>query len=179
MKCATTTRECWFRQGAIALMLLLLGAGAIGCGKATFAVPSSSMAPTIPAGSKVVADLQAFKKGDPVRWDVVTFHSPPIGGQRSLWVLRVVGLPGEVVSFSESGELLINGKVPELPAEIGLVRFREPSATHVAAFPHPFTIPAGSYYLLGDNVVDANDSRYWGAVARTNITGKVLQVMAP
>jgi signal peptidase I len=35
-------------------------------------------------------------------------------------------------------------------------------------------VPADSYYVLGDNVEGAYDSRYWGALPRKNILGKVL-----
>jgi signal peptidase I len=37
----------------------------------------------------------------------------------------------------------------------------------------PFTVPMDGYFVLGDNSANANDSRFWGALPRTNILGKV------
>jgi signal peptidase I len=38
---------------------------------------------------------------------------------------------------------------------------------------YPFQVPGDSYFVLGNNTADSLDSRYWGALPRENILGKV------
>lgn len=40
---------------------------------------------------------------------------------------------------------------------------------------HPYQIPENQYYLLGDNINEAYDSRYWGSIAKDKIFGKVVE----
>jgi signal peptidase I len=135
------------------------------------------MKPTIQPGDKVTADLSAYADRSPKHWDIVV---RPVDERYkdALWAMRVVGLPGERVTFAPGGSILIDDKALQQPAEIASVDYSLPSSAPFSLGPtplvHPFRIPADSYYVLGDNVRDANDSRYWGALPRKNIVGKVL-----
>lgn len=40
--------------------------------------------------------------------------------------------------------------------------------------PHPFTVPENQYYVIGDNVNDSYDSRFWGALSLDKILGKAI-----
>jgi signal peptidase I len=92
--------------------------------------------------------------------------------------MRVVGLPGERVTFNPGGNILIDDKALQQPAQIASIEYSLPSHDPFSVGPvplaHPLRIPADSYYVLGDNVRGANDSRYWGVLPRKNIVGKVL-----
>ena len=38
-------------------------------------------------------------------------------------------------------------------------------------FPKTITVPAGDYYMMGDNRGNSDDSRYWGPVPQSSIIG--------
>ena len=135
--------------------------------------------------------------GDPQRGNIVVFYSPK-DGQRL--VKRVIGLPGDVIEL-RNDELVINGKrvayqpiADELlsdvkPADRASHVFAEeqlPGQTHaVAGWPAvpamrnfgPYQVPAGRYFMMGDNRDDSFDSRYFGAVERKQILGRATTVV--
>jgi signal peptidase I len=43
----------------------------------------------------------------------------------------------------------------------------------------PYTVPAGSYFVMGDNRTDSDDSRFWGTVPRADIIGEGFVVYWP
>jgi signal peptidase I len=92
--------------------------------------------------------------------------------------MRVVGLPGERVNYASGGNILIDDKAPEKPLGILQIEYKFPYQSpfdiHPVPLAHPLRMPPDGYYLLGDNTEGANDSRYWGALPRKNIVGKVL-----
>lgn len=133
-----------------------------------FVVPVTAMEPTIESGQTVRADMSAYETSDPQRWDVVVFRSPQVEGKT--WIFRVVGLPGETISFKESG-LLIDGQPAELPEYLRDIRYSALQSDSVT-IDHPYTVPPSSYYVVGDNAAKANDSRVWGAVPSEDILGK-------
>ena len=142
-----------------------------------FRMPVAAMEPTIKSGELFRADMLAYETADPRRWDLVVFRAPRIEivnknlKKDQLWVFRVAGMPGETISFGKGG-LLIDGQPADLPDHLGNVSY---SGLNVDAadVDHPFVVPQFSYYVLGDNLAKANDSRVWGAVAREQILGRV------
>lgn len=146
------------------------------CGCRDAILVSSSMTPTIKQGEQVTVDYTAYKIGTPKRWDVVAFEPPGLAsatGTRIVWLMRVVALPGETVGFSMNS-ITVNGQPLSLPAHVTNVTYlsldklgQPPQVTS------PYVVPADSFFVLGDNSANANDSRFWGAVPRTNIVGRV------
>ena len=130
-----------------------------------YSMPTSAMEPTIASGDSFYADMSAYDSADPERWDLVVFRSPQ--DETKTWVFRVVGLPGETISFDDEG-LLINGKSADLPDKLEVSKYSGSEKSDVA-----FVVPGQSYFVLGDNPAKANDSRYWGAVSGDAILGKV------
>ncbi|MGZ4975318.1 MAG: signal peptidase I [Limisphaerales bacterium] len=145
---------------ATAVQLLLSG-----CQKASLV--SSSMAPTIKPGETVTIDYISYAVAPPKRWDVIAFEPPMITNQ--VWLMRVIGLPGETVLFT-NGTFTVNGTPVTLPAHLTNVVYVAAGRIGVAS---PFTVPSNRYFVVGDNSANANDSRFWGALPRTNILGRV------
>jgi len=135
---------------------------------------SSSMAPTITAGEKVTIDYTAYAIAAPKRWDVVAFEPPMWTNQ--IFAMRIVALPGETVAFATGG-VTVNG-LPLVPPPY-LTNVNYVSLDHSALIgagrraPSPYVVPSRSYFVLGDNSTNSNDSRMWGAVPLSNIVGRV------
>jgi signal peptidase I len=134
---------------------------------------------------------------DPQRGDIVVFYSP-YDGKRL--VKRVIGLPGDTLEL-RNNSLVINGQpvaykpigeelFPDLPQadrERSIFAAESlPGLTHavarVPAKPAMRTfaasqVPAGHYFMMGDNRDDSFDSRYWGAVERKQILGRATAVV--
>lgn len=164
-----------------------------------FQIPSGSMKPTLEVGDFIlvnkfaygirlpVIDSKVISVGDPERGDVMVFRYP--NDPRINYIKRVVGLPGDQVSYVGK-ELFINGdKVPtslvevkldeELPAghpmqHIAEVRILEEQlgetehhirVERLARTPaaQEWLVPPGHYFMMGDNRDNSNDSRYWNA----------------
>jgi signal peptidase I len=155
-----------------------------------YTVSSGSMEPTLRVGER----LAAGSAGSPKIGDIVVFHPPagarpadPVCGlgsegtgstrpcglpvaqeSRAVFVKRVVAGPGDVVALVD-GHVIRNG-----------VRQREPYVATCGAgaqcsFPTPIRVPAGEYYLLGDNRGVSDDSRFWGPVPGAWIIGTVVR----
>ena len=135
---------------------------------------SSSMEPTIKRGEVIIVDSDAYSRSAPNRWDVVVFDSPLGGG--GLWASRVVGLPGETLDI-RSGKIVVDGREESMPMRLTIGSYILPKSGPTSGAPDPvalpFKIPSGSFFVLGDNISNALDSRYWGSLDRSKIIGKV------
>lgn len=164
------------RVSLVAICAVALGL--IGCNRRDFTVPGTSMQPTFQKDDKVTADMWAYALRSPKRWDVVVVRPKTDELKDVVWLIRIVGLPGEKISFSD-GHILIDGAPVTPPPQIASVRFKDlgshPTDSGLIPIVHPYTVPKDSYYALGDNAPGAYDSRAWGALPRANILGKVLE----
>jgi len=142
------------------------------------------MEPTIMADETIQVQLDAYRTSSPQRWDVVAFRPPlysvPVairGEDLGVWVFRVVGLPGDNISFGLDG-LLINGKSPgSRPPSIKGIEYKLTTASGIPSDPHSLTYPLTlldeQYFVLGDHPDQSNDSRLWGILEREKILGQV------
>jgi len=142
---------------------------------------------------------------EPKRGDVVVFVSPYQADEAErnedptpTLVKRLVGMPGDTI-FMRGGLLHING-IPQRqgygaednpkgdPNEVNpLFDWQKPVGLAQSRFgpapaqpTHddwgPIVVPAGHYFMMGDNRYNSKDSRYWGFVPRENIRGRPLFV---
>lgn len=132
----------------------------------TAIVPSASMEPTLMVDDLLMVRKDAYRQRGPRRGDVVLFVRE---GEPDYFVKRVVGLPGETIIVASSW-VNINGKWLEEPYTANQ-RVRER--------PLRWVLGADEYFLLGDNRSHSEDSRDFGAVKRSQITGLATSIIAP
>lgn len=125
-------------------------------------IPTGSMENTIQIGDRVIASRLAYIFDEPKRGDIVIFKAPDT---KELYVKRIIGLPGDIVDIID-GKVYING---ELLVEDYI------KETMVGSF-GSYDVPEGSYFMLGDNRNNSNDSRYWDNtyLDGVDILGKVV-----
>lgn len=150
----------------IALFLILI-TGSV----RTYNIPTASMEPTIPVGSRLIV-VRSHRAN---RGDIVVFSYPM---QPDVTMIkRVVAVEGDTIEI-RAKELFVNGKKVTEPYVIHTdettypanVSLPEPyrSRDHIA----PFVVPAGKLYVLGDNRDESADSRYWGPIDRASVKGR-------
>jgi signal peptidase I len=162
-------------------------------GTVNYRVPSGSMLPTLKIGQLVTVDNGALRSHAPALGEIVSFH-PPAGADaanpscgsrteglgtqkpcgvptsaesRQLYLKRIVGLPGDRIALVD-GHVVRNGARESESYLKGCSGGQD-----LCSFPQPIVIPAGEYYLLGDNRGASADSRFWGPVKRAWIVGLV------
>ncbi len=165
----------------------------------TFSVAAGSMQPGLVKGEALIADMTAFSSAKPERGDVVVFHLP--GEQSTMWLKRVIGLPGDTVRLS-NGVVEVNGEQAKLERldddpfndELGkATRYRETlgnGASYVVLDRDPkgfgdntptYLVQPGRYFLLGDDRDNSTDSRIatFGNIPTESILGKASFVFWP
>ncbi len=155
-----------------------------------FFIPSSSMEPTLEPGDRVLVQKVMY---GPDRGDVIVFSDPQgrpgpdrgiVGGfvhwlsstlgierpEHEDFIKRVIGLPGETVELRD-GRLFVDG-----------VRIREPylkGAVDTRDY-GPVRVPEGAIFVLGDNRLNSNDSRFGlGFVPVDKVVGRAFAIVWP
>jgi signal peptidase I len=165
----------WVLEWAIVLAVALaLAVGVRTYVAQMFYIPSGSMLPTLQIGERIVVDKLSYHLHSVQRGDIVVFKRPPLEqADYSDLVKRVIGLPGETIS-SVDGRVFINGKALDEPWLSQPLPTTSPSPLPDAfSLNHPYTIPAGEYFVMGDNRANSEDSRYFGPIAGNLIVGKM------
>ncbi|VXC31665.1 leader peptidase (signal peptidase I) [Pseudomonas sp. 8AS] len=179
-----------------------------------FQIPSGSMKPTLDIGDFIlvnkfaygirlpVVDTKVIEVGDPQRGDVMVFRYP--SEPNINYIKRVVGLPGDRISYTTAKRLLVNGQpvaetfLGEEPGSLGSAalyreklgevehQIRKELRRNLHVPGDEWVVPQGHYFMMGDNRDNSNDSRYWndkripkellGMVPDRNIVGKAFAV---
>lgn len=126
-------------------------------------VPSGSMENTIMIGDRVVASRLSYVFGDPKRGDIIVFPFPD--DESVDFIKRIIGLPGDTIE-GRDGLVYINGEPLEEPYVMDKLDNDF----------GPYVVPEDSYFMMGDNRNNSEDSRYWENkfVKRNKIKGKAL-----
>lgn len=136
-------------------------------------IKGDSMQPNFPNGEYLLTDKVSYRFGEPERGDVVVFEPPGSDGEE--YIKRIIGLPGEEVSV-KGGRVYIDGAI------LAESYLSETLRTSGAAFLNDnatANIPAGKYFVLGDNRIASSDSRMWGFVEKDKITGRAWIIYWP
>jgi signal peptidase I len=139
-----------------------------------YRIPSGSMENTLLVNDRVLVDRISWRFSAPQRGDVVVFHLPTTG---TVLIKRIIGLPGDVVSLS-GGAVYINGKRLNEPYVRRVNGKAEPSVPFSNGLPwslqRPYKVPAGDYFVMGDNRTNSGDSREFGPVPRGKMVGRAF-----
>jgi len=167
-----------------------------------FKIPSESMVPTLAIGQRVLVNRIGTRFGDPSIGDVVVFHPPAGADDDQLngapgsmcgvvpkdgepcsrptpetsdknFVKRVVAGPGDTIAVVD-GHAVRNGKRQVEPF------VQETCATGAARnFPRAIRVPAGHWFMMGDNRQCSEDSRFWGPVPKASLIGRAFATYWP
>jgi signal peptidase I len=169
-----------------------------------YVVPTPSMLPTLTPGQRVLVDRFSHTIGSNPKLGEITVFHPPAGAEAALggkcgtvgqgpsypdgphvgqscarptaaqahatYIKRVVGVPGDSIAI-RGGHVVRNGVAAAEPFAIAC---SEPVCNL-----REIVVPRGSYFLMGDNRGNSNDSRYWGPVPRAWIIGKAVATYWP
>lgn len=128
-------------------------------------VDGTSMVPTLQDGEFVLVNKLSYRFGDVTRGDIIVFHFP-LNPQEDL-IKRVIGLPGDQVKV-ENGQVYVNG-----------IMLNENYIAAPPSYASEWQVPAGNFFVLGDNRNNSSDSHSWGLLPSDKIVGKAVLIYWP
>lgn len=164
-----------------------------------YQIPSGSMVPTLEIGDFVLVNkhtygvrlpvlgTKVFDVDAPERGDVMVFVPPH---DDRYFIKRVVGLPGDRVVYVNKSLYLNGERVSQrLIERQGSVQAfeevlgEEAHQIHASGHRPPrmrreWTVPAGHFFVMGDNRDFSQDSRAWGFVKEDKVVGKAIAIWA-
>lgn len=165
----------------------------------SFRVGSGAMEPTLRGPSRggggrgapgdcFFADKLAYASAGPARGDIVVYHPPAAAGKvaGAVWVSRIVGLPGERIGLAPPS-LVVDGRAVTNPAIFARMAARAngfegyacATGGRLSGADTTLVLGPGEYAVMGDRSPASFDSRWWGAVPRTNIVSRVVRIYWP
>lgn len=141
-----------------------------------YGVPSGSMEDTIMTGDMVFSEKVSYLFRDPEPGDIVTFQDPVVPGR--ILIKRCVAVGGQTVDINdEDGLVYVDGQPLDEPYAKGASTYR--LANSIAEVAYPYTVPEGELWVMGDNRMNSQDSRYFGSVPAESVTGRGVLVYWP
>ena len=129
-----------------------------------YEIPSGSMEETIMPGDRVFSERISYYFNSPVQGDIVTFIDPD-DSTRTL-IKRCIATEGQTVDL-QNGVVYVNGQALSEDYTEGKPSY--PLNSDVVTY--PYTVPEGCIWVMGDNRTSSLDSRYFGAVPLSSISG--------
>mgnify|MGYP000988503957 FL=1 len=138
------------------------------CIFANIVIPTGSMLNTIQEGDRIIASRLAYINDEPQRYDIIIFRYPD--DETQLFAKRIIALPGETIEIKNGIVYITDRNGNESMARTDFITNCIPTGNF-----GPYTVPLGSYFVMGDNRNDSWDSRYWDnkTVKKEKIIGKV------
>ena len=175
------TARVIFGYGLTAFIAILVAVLVQSFAVKPYLIPSTSMADTLVPGQRVLVDRLAYRFAAVHRGDIIVFRGPQ--PPHEVMIKRVVGLPGDMLSIRD-GRLFVNGNpapdsyVDKVAGSIEPTVPPDPNTILNPGEPwslyRPYRVPAGRYFVMGDNRTDSSDSRFWGTVPRSAIIGQAF-----
>jgi signal peptidase I len=153
-----------------------------------FTIPSGSMMDTLLVGDYILVNkflygpelpfTEARVPGlrDPARGDIIVFKYPQ--DEKRDFIKRIVATPGETVQI-RGHQVFVNGRVLREPYTKKVESPLPAGGQAYCGYAYgcePTVVPANSYFVMGDNRDNSQDSRYWGFVKRDKIKGKAFLI---
>lgn len=174
--------KCWWRDTfeaiiVAALLALFLRTFVFG----TFKIPTESMVPNLLIGDHLIVnsfiygptatglERALFPFAEIKRGDIIVFNSPMDPNVQ--FVKRVIGLPGDKIKIDGSKIFINDEKLDDPWAHLQSWRPEESRRRF-----QPVRVPENSYFVMGDNRDNSNDSRFWGPVKREMIRGRAFLI---
>lgn len=168
-----------------------------------FRIPSGSMLPSLYIGDFIlvnkfaygvklpVLNIKILDTGEPERGDVVVFRYPR--DPNLDYIKRVIGLPGDHIKYYNKvlyvndepvardfvgqykgpGQTFANEYVEKLPGDDHAILLMPARPNNLQG---QYVVPEGTYFVMGDNRDNSNDSRVWGPVPESNLVGKAFMI---
>ena len=149
-------------------------------------VRQSSMETTLIGGDQLIVEKVSYTFGAPKAGDIIVFIKDPVDSSivarvarlyedmaakfshregNTRLVKRVIGVPGDEIDIHD-GKVFVNGE--ELAED-----YAQKPTYAKESIQYPITVPAGQYFVMGDNRGMSYDSRDFGCVKREQIDGRV------
>jgi signal peptidase I len=137
-------------------------------------VIGSSMEPNLHNGHRVLINKVVYSFHEPERGDIVVFTPPDSIASNNDYIKRIIGMPGEVVEIKDGIIYILQEDGNTLVLDEGEYIYEFPKDSFLSD-----KIPADSYFVLGDNRNNSNDSRGGWMVTRQDIVGKAWLLIWP
>lgn len=131
-----------------------------------------SMEPTLESGDNLIVEKLSYHFKEPERFDVIVF--PYKHEERTNYIKRIIGLPGEEIRIDEYGYIYINGEY--LPESYGKEVMKDPGMASQTIY-----LADDEYFVLGDNRNNSSDSRSVsvGNIKKDDIIGRAWITIWP
>ena len=131
-----------------------------------------SMYPTLDNGDQLIVEKISYRFADPKRFDIIVF--PYRYEDKTYYVKRIIGLPGERIRIDDAGNIYINGEI--LEEHYGREVIQDPGIASTE-----ITLGDDEYFVMGDNRNDSKDSRdpSVGPIHRKELIGRVWLRLYP
>ncbi len=154
-------------------------------------IPSGSMKPTLLEGDRIFIEKISNFLSEPKRGEIVVFYPPFEELEQDSWAIftrlsgffnkdtayikRIVGIPGDNIEIkqnidNETNDVYINGKLLKENYRLDNSFINCKPDMYCG----PAVIPKDSYFMMGDNRGNSQDSRFWGFLPKDRIIGRAV-----